>query len=131
MNILLVDDDEDGLALLEMVLARKGLEVTTASSWHQARERLSTRRFDAVVTDVDLGDGDGRTLESLLDDPRILFVVLSGSVAAADFVAGAAARSHALLKPVDVDALMAILSSSSSSSSSSPSVAPLSDGASE
>lgn len=128
MNILLVDDDEDGLALLEMVLTRKGLAVTTASSWHQAREQLTTKCFDAVITDVDLGDGDGRTLESLLADPAILFVVLSGSVAAADVVAGAAPRSHALLKPVDVDALMAVLSSSSTKSVESSSTS-LSNGA--
>lgn len=54
-RVLVVDDDEEVLALCEEALTRRGLRVFAAVSAQQARGRLQARRFDLVMTDhVDL-----------------------------------------------------------------------------
>jgi DNA-binding NtrC family response regulator len=59
-RILVVDDDEKIVALLETLLASQpGLLVTGVTSGAEARAELSSRRFDLVMADKNLGDDDG------------------------------------------------------------------------
>jgi DNA-binding response OmpR family regulator len=77
--VLVVDDDEDHLLMLEALLEAAGYDVVIAGSCAAGRRALLERRFDALLSDLSLGDG---TAHDLLRDlgphrPR-LAVVLSG-----------------------------------------------------
>jgi DNA-binding response OmpR family regulator len=104
MTVLLVDDDEDGVVLLQMILRRRGIASVVALSVAEARRRLAdTQSLSAVVTDLHLGDGDGWSLlESAAAVPTRIVLTGRSMVQPPPGVA-------VLLKPVDVDALVAAL----------------------
>ncbi|MGC2193799.1 MAG: response regulator [Terriglobales bacterium] len=51
-RVLLVDDDQPVLLTLKAVLELNRFEVETAASGVEAREKLKTREYDVVITDV-------------------------------------------------------------------------------
>jgi PAS domain S-box-containing protein len=61
-SILLVDDDADTRDLVTAVLRRCGAEVTSAESVSLAREKVSGKRPDVVVSDIAMPDQDGYAL---------------------------------------------------------------------
>ena len=65
-SILVVDDEPDLRTLYELTLLREGYRVETAATVQQAREQLQLCRFDAVITDMRLPDGQGMELLQLL-----------------------------------------------------------------
>ena len=65
MSILIVDDDEDGAALLTMLLERQGWVVQTAGSVAEGREALRAAGPSVLIADLHLPDGHGT---DLLDD---------------------------------------------------------------
>lgn len=58
-SILIVDDDEEARAMLQLVLSRDEYEVTTAVSAEDALRKLAVLSFEAVVTDLRLPGMDG------------------------------------------------------------------------
>jgi DNA-binding response OmpR family regulator len=62
MNILIVDDDEDGAALLTMLLERQGWEVHSAASVQDGHAALRERGCDVLIADLHLPDGEGTAL---------------------------------------------------------------------
>lgn len=60
--ILVVDDEADILELLELTLARMGLEVERAMNLGEARRLLDSHQFDLCLTDMRLPDGEGLEL---------------------------------------------------------------------
>lgn len=58
-RILLIDDNEDLLALLQLSLRRLGFEVVTAASGSQGLEILADRQVDLVIVDYKMPDMDG------------------------------------------------------------------------
>ena len=78
MNILLVDDDADILAILKEFLELQSHQVTTAFNGKQALDLvLAENEFDLVFSDIKMPEMDGLTfLEKLrnneLDIPVIL-----------------------------------------------------------
>ena len=58
-NILLVDDDPNILAVNNDILASEGYKVTTAKSGETAIEALGEKRFDLVITDINMGKISG------------------------------------------------------------------------
>ncbi|SDD33985.1 PAS domain S-box protein [Aquimonas voraii] len=76
-QILCVEDDEDSLKQIAAALRPLG-EITFARNLAQARVAIQARRFDLVVLDLVLPDGDGRTLLPLLPkDPAPPVLVFS------------------------------------------------------
>lgn len=61
-NILIVDDEPDIIELLELTLARMGMDVVSAKSVAEATHLLQSRHFDLCLTDMRLPDGDGLDL---------------------------------------------------------------------
>lgn len=61
LEVLLVEDDEDNAFLIALTLERIGARVHTAATLRQAVE-LASHRFDLLVSDVHLPDGDGADL---------------------------------------------------------------------
>jgi CheY-like chemotaxis protein len=85
MTLLVVDDDADVLAALKTKLDRTGrYDVVTATSGHEALERLRSRRPDLIVCDIDMPDMDGGSFAAKLREDRataaLPLVFLSGLV---------------------------------------------------
>ena len=58
-RVLLVDDEPDLLDLLELDMARMGLDSERAATVAKARELLADADFDLCLTDMRLPDGEG------------------------------------------------------------------------
>lgn len=110
MNILVVDDNEELLALLERSLVRDGHQVAVALDVATARAGLAARRIDLVVLDLSLPDGSGlefcRELRRGGSDLPILVLTAQTSVGARVDSLDAGADDH-LGKPFAVAELRA------------------------
>ncbi|EAU66571.1 response regulator [Stigmatella aurantiaca] len=78
-RLLLVEDDPGNRMTLTMLLEDEGFAVVTADSFARATQLLSNApRYDAVLLDSRLGDGDGRSLIPLvrrkLPDAKLVLV---------------------------------------------------------
>lgn len=106
MTVLLVDDDDDALSLMQLMLRRKGVVTRTAQSLTEARAVLAEADsgIDVVVTDLELGDGDGLTLHPEVVGRVARFVVLTGRTSVS-----APAEVVVLHKPVAVAALLSAI----------------------
>lgn len=106
-HILYVEDHADTLFVLGRVLERHGHTVVLASDCRSAFELASNQKFDLLITDVGLPDGDGRTLLAQIRELYpIKGIILSGYGMANDI----RASDHAgydihLIKPIDVEEL--------------------------
>lgn len=59
---MLVEDDEDGGAMMKLALERQGANVWVADCARAARNMIQERRFDGIVCDIGLPDEDGHAL---------------------------------------------------------------------
>lgn len=85
LRLLLVDDDAALLRMMTRFLTREGFHVTAAAGCVEALRRLGgDEAFDAIVTDLKLGDGSGsevvRAARRL--DPQPYTVVMTGHYSA-------------------------------------------------
>ncbi|HAM53433.1 MAG TPA: sigma-54-dependent Fis family transcriptional regulator [Nitrospiraceae bacterium] len=80
-NILLVDDDPATLFGLSRYLTKAGYNVREASCLAEAREGIVTERFDAIILDMMLPDGNGISwIEDLREHyPEIAIIVITGA----------------------------------------------------
>ncbi|HTQ06718.1 MAG TPA: ATP-binding protein [Polyangiaceae bacterium] len=62
LRLLVVDDEEDALALVSQVLVAHGAEVFAAASAKDALEKLPSVRPDVIVSDIGMPGEDGYTL---------------------------------------------------------------------
>lgn len=61
-SILIVDDEPDIIELLELTLARMGMEISSALCISDAKVLLQSRQFQLCLTDMRLPDGEGLDL---------------------------------------------------------------------
>lgn len=61
-KVLIVDDEADIRELLELTLARMGLDTFSAANVEEAKHALSHHTFNVCLTDMRLPDGDGLDL---------------------------------------------------------------------
>jgi PAS domain S-box-containing protein len=67
IKLLFVDDDDALRTALGAVLTRHGFALTSVSSVPEALELISTRKFDALLSDLNIGEpGDGFTVVSAM-----------------------------------------------------------------
>ncbi len=62
IKILIVDDEPDIIELLELTLARMGMDVVSAQSIDAAKMQLKSQHFQLCLTDMRLPDGEGLDL---------------------------------------------------------------------
>lgn len=58
-EVLVVDDERDTCELLELALARQGMQVTTCTTAADALEKLASHDFDVVLTDLTMPETSG------------------------------------------------------------------------
>ena len=113
-RILLVDDEPDLLDLMELTLAKMGLETDRAASVAEARNKLAQGRFDLCLTDMRLGDGEGLEVvatASALPVPVPVAVITAFGNAGNAVAALKAGAFDYLAKPVALDQLRALVKS--------------------
>jgi CheY-like chemotaxis protein len=114
LRILAVDDNEDALAMLQLLLTSLGHRVATATTSRDALRQADADPPDACVLDIGLPDLDGFALaRQLRANPRTraaALVALSGYGQDRDRSTALAAGFDAyFVKPVNIDALAAAL----------------------
>lgn len=93
MRVLIVEDDADISRLLRDLLTENSLVVDTCALLADAKALLSTCEYDAVVLDLGLPDGDGRSIlrhvrEHMPVEKRPVILILTARDAVEDIVDG-------------------------------------------
>ncbi|HEX3837514.1 MAG TPA: sigma-54 dependent transcriptional regulator [Steroidobacteraceae bacterium] len=110
-HALIVDDDPDMVAWLQEVARLEGFTSTGVQTLQAAREQLSRKRPDVVLTDLRLPDGQGIELARELpagDAPELIVVTGHASVDSAIAALRAGATDY-LVKPAELDRVQAVL----------------------
>jgi two-component system response regulator HydG len=111
-RVLLVEDDLSLGIMLGMELKRRGHEVDSAKSGAEAVKKLGTFEYDAVITDLKLGDMDGLAILEFAKkrDPGIEVLVMTGHGSIDTAVAAMRAGAFDYLtKPVEPEELNMVL----------------------
>lgn len=113
-RVLVVDDEPDILELIELTLARMGLDVDRAGSVAEAIALIDRVSFDLCLTDMRLPDGEGLRIIEHIDhrglDLPIAVITAYGSTANAVAALKAGAFDY-LSKPVALEPLRALVKS--------------------
>jgi two-component system response regulator PilR (NtrC family) len=109
---LIVDDEPDIRELLGITLGRMQLEVSTAADYASAVKQLGGERFDLVLTDMRLPDGDGLDLVEWIQGNRpgvpVAVITAHGNVEAAVRALKLGAFDF-ISKPIDLAALRKLI----------------------
>jgi len=123
-RILLVDDDQVILLTLQRILELNNYEVTVASSVSDALKYITTQTFDVLLSDLHMpGAGDGLTVISAMRhaNPKTVTLLLSAFPEMDAAVTSILRQTDQILvKPMEVDALMAVIRKHLLEGSSSP-----------
>ena len=107
---ILVVDDEPGLrALLQWELGSRGMIVQSARNGTEAAEMVRERRFDVVITDLSMPQGDGlsvlENMQQLYPGAPVIIATGFSTVEAAVYAMQQGAYD-VILKPLDLEALV-------------------------
>ncbi|WP_119154876.1 sigma-54-dependent transcriptional regulator [Caldimonas tepidiphila] len=110
-HALIVDDEPDVLEWMSEVVRAEGFSVATADSLRNARAQLVRQQPEVLLTDLQLPDGNGAELVADLETPNQTEVVVITGHASMDSAINAVriGATDYLVKPVDIDRLLAIL----------------------
>ncbi|MBF0448433.1 MAG: response regulator [Magnetococcales bacterium] len=115
INILVVDDDENGRILLQTVLVSSGYEVTLAANGEEALTFVHQQRPDLIITDILMPKMDGFVLcqtikedEQLCTIPVLFYTATYVDDRDKQFALSLGA-SKFILKPLEVERLIHII----------------------
>ena len=114
-RVLIIDDNADLAEATSMMLSICGFDTSTAYSGSLAVEKARTFRPDIILLDIGLPDMDGYEVASTIRRECNLGTTMFIAVSARDPDARAphareARFDHYLIKPVDLDLLLRLLS---------------------
>jgi two-component system, cell cycle response regulator CpdR len=106
--VLVVDDEPGLLDAVKTSFERAGHDVVACRSFEEARGKILTQRFDALVTDVRLGAFNGLQLAVIArdKDPGLGIIVFSGFDDPVLRAEAAGLNATYLLKPVTGERLI-------------------------
>ena len=113
-QVLVVDDEPDLRTLYELTLLREGYRVEAAATLAEAVQQLDSRKFDVVITDMRLPDGQGlELLHRMLDQQRSERCVVMTAYGSAENAVEAlkAGAFDYLTKPVDLKQFRSVVAS--------------------
>lgn len=109
--ILVVDDDEQNLALLAEALSRHGFRVETASGGEEALQKAGWQEYAAVVSDIQMAPLSGldllESLRKLTPDTPVVLLTAFGSVDTAIRAMKSGAFDY-ITKPIHLDELILV-----------------------
>lgn len=112
-HILIVEDHDDTAEVLALMLRRLGHDVQIASTLEQAKCKILDRKYEVVLCDIELPDGDGTDIPMIarLGNPGVRLVATSGRGMPKEVSAILKSGFDVhLLKPYEMNALLAELS---------------------
>jgi len=114
LDILLVEDSEDTLALLKTIFAHEGAKVTTATSAAEALDLVATKKPGLIISDLGMPEMDGyeflKHVRRRPDMREVPAIAISGYASEDDRKRALGVGYAALVaKPIDVDALFALI----------------------
>ena len=113
-KVLIVDDEPDIRALLEITLMRMGLETKSTENISLAKQFLEEETYDLCLTDMNLPDGNGIEfvghVQQIAPNMPIAMITAYGSVETAISALKAGAFDF-ISKPVDLSHLRDVVSS--------------------
>lgn len=112
LRLLIVEDTDDVAGAVAGGLGQAGFACDIARDLAEARHLLDIQRYDAVVLDIDLPDGDGRSLLHRLrrrDDPVPVLMLTAEFAVSARIGALNDGADDYLVKPFDLGELEARL----------------------
>ena len=111
MRVLLVEDHTDTRGVLGILLNRCGCQTVAAKNITEARSRLDQMRFDVLISDLNLPDGDGIDLVREAKQKQTLkAIAVTGRDAPGERDAGLEAGfDYYLTKPIDFRELRRVL----------------------
>jgi len=122
MEILLVDDELEFISTLAERLRYRGFEVAYTAKPAEAVDLVKSRCFQVAVLDMKMPGISGLELEALLRPhcPDMKFIFLTGHGSEEDYVAGRSAAAFYLLKPINIEALVAKIKEAAAASEGKP-----------
>ena len=112
-EVLVVDDERDTCDLLEMALSRQGMQVTTCTTAADALEKVASRDFDVVLSDLTMPDVSGLELceriIALRPDVPVVLITGHGSLETAMGAIRAGAYDF-VTKPIESKTLGVVVS---------------------
>ena|ERR1700740_2316322 len=110
-RVFLVENHEDTVRYIRMFLEHFGYEVGVARDMAEALREIPKSRWDVLISDIGLPDGDGWLLMEKLGDHRPGFAIaMSGYGTRNDRQKSrAAGYDHHLVKPFQPDMLLGLL----------------------
>jgi len=111
-SILIIDDNSSILRTMSRLLSREGYVLDTAQTGKEASEKLLTKKFDAALIDVGLGETLGTDLLPMMSKvaPGMLKIVFTGTPMSNDTLDEVNRGADLfLLKPVKPETLIRIL----------------------
>lgn len=115
-HILILEDDSNHLELLTEVIKFGGHEAYPVSNSKMAREILSKKNIDLIITDISLTNETGLDFISQLkmENVNIPFIVVSGSTDIKDKQMAESLNALSFIKkPVDPETLLKLIKRSS------------------
>jgi two-component system, cell cycle response regulator CpdR len=107
-HILLIEDEDTSREITRFILEGAGYHVDSVDTAAAAHGRLSTVRYDLVIADWVLPDGDGIYLADRAAGLGFATIVATGHIS--DLPPGAGSRHHLLAKPFNPGQLLAVVS---------------------
>jgi signal transduction histidine kinase len=116
MDVLIVEDCEDTLALLSTIFRHEGAKVETASSADEALAAVLAKRPTLIVSDIGMPDTDGyqflQQVKRLPGMKEVPAIAISGYASDEDRARALEVGYLALVpKPIDVDELFSLINS--------------------
>jgi signal transduction histidine kinase/CheY-like chemotaxis protein len=112
LRVLFIEDDPESRTSVQRLLVNRGIQVSSVNSFEEAMRLADLNRFDLLIADIGLPDGNGLDLLKLFaqHSPGIKGITLSGygSEWYINLSRRAGYATH-LVKPIEIRALEAAL----------------------
>ncbi len=109
MRVLLVDDEMEFVATLAERLSFRSIEVDYATKAADALVLAEKKEYDLAILDMKMPGVSGIELKGLLEKqcPAMKFIFLTGHGSEEDYKAGSSEACCYLIKPINIDTLLA------------------------
>ena len=113
-KVLIVDDEQDFLDIMAERLQARGMDVSTATSAHDALEKIETESYDAVIMDFLMPAMDGFRALKLFKEtrPDLDIILLTANVREEERMAAKNLGAMEVVeKPADLNMLTQLIES--------------------
>jgi len=108
-SIIIIDDDESTCKTLALIFNKKGYDVETVGTGHEAMEKLSKRSFNLAFLDIKLPDIEGvellKPMKTMYPFMDIMMITGHATIKTAIYALNNGASSY-ITKPLDIDEIL-------------------------